>query len=79
MPHVHIHILPRNTHDYDRNDQVYDELEKSDMSRNLKVDAEKEREPRTSQQMAAEAKILRKLYDSPVPIPADSLLQAVDG
>ncbi|CAL8379022.1 unnamed protein product, partial [Boreogadus saida] len=48
--HVHVHILPRKAGDFERNDSVYDELQKHDR--------EEEDMPskwRTEEEMAAEA------------------------
>ena len=61
VPHVHVHVLPRRPGDFDRNDDVYDELE------NRRPDARREaldddRRPRTAEEMAAEANELRALF-----------------
>lgn len=37
----------------------------------LKVDADEDRKPRTKDEMAAEATILRQLFDTSLPIPSD--------
>lgn len=72
VPHVHVHIIPRKPNDFERNDQIYDELEKADMNRSaLKVDAPDDRKPRTKDEMAAEAAILRQLFSTSLPIPTD--------
>jgi len=61
VPHVHVHVLPRRPGDFDRNDDIYDELE------NRRPDARREalddnRRPRTVEEMAAEANELRALF-----------------
>lgn len=70
VPHIHVHILPRKPGDFGRNDDVYDELEKSNMNRKLKVDADEDRKPRTLSEMAAEASELRTLFSDSLPIPS---------
>ncbi|KAJ1551529.1 hypothetical protein HK096_009113 [Nowakowskiella sp. JEL0078] len=70
VPHCHVHILPRVRNDYNRNDDVYVDLEKHEqkLSNNLMehtgapVDFEAERVVRTKLDMAAEANVLRKLF-----------------
>ena len=74
VPHVHVHILPRRSGDFEKNDQVYDELEKLEEEleelaeiHGKKVKGEKlnldiERKPRTPDEMAAEASALRSLF-----------------
>lgn len=71
VPHVHVHIVPRKPGDFQRNDQIYDELEKSNQNRGVKVDAEEDRKPRTIEEMTAEALQLRSLYSDSLPIPND--------
>lgn len=71
VPHVHVHILPRRTGDFERNDQVYEELDKSKLSRKVTMDADKDRKPRSLNEMAQEAASLRPLYDASLPIPND--------
>lgn len=66
VPHVHIHVIPRVGGDFVPNDKIYDELEGG-----IKVDAEKERKPRTEDEMAEEAMRLRNLFQSPLQIPQD--------
>ncbi|XP_052534959.1 bis(5'-adenosyl)-triphosphatase isoform X5 [Tympanuchus pallidicinctus] len=53
--HVHVHVLPRRSGDFSRNDDVYKELQGHD----------KEDSPdkwRTEEEMAAEAAILKKYF-----------------
>ncbi|XP_062400982.1 bis(5'-adenosyl)-triphosphatase [Sardina pilchardus] len=57
VKHVHVHVLPRKTGDFERNDSVYDELQKHD-----KEDEDVPSKWRTEEEMAAEASVLRKLF-----------------
>ncbi|XP_026200341.1 bis(5'-adenosyl)-triphosphatase isoform X1 [Anabas testudineus] len=60
VKHVHIHVLPRKPGDFDRNDSIYDELQKHDR--------ENEDIPskwRSEEEMAAEASYLRKQIENP--------------
>ncbi|XP_070704956.1 bis(5'-adenosyl)-triphosphatase-like isoform X1 [Pempheris klunzingeri] len=55
VKHVHVHVLPRRAGDFERNDSIYDELQKHDQ--------ENEDIPskwRSEAEMAAEASLLRK-------------------
>lgn len=72
VPHVHVHVVPRKKGDFERNDQVYDEMDKADLSRNVTMDADEDRKPRTLQEMANEAAILRPLFSTSLPIPDDA-------
>jgi diadenosine tetraphosphate (Ap4A) HIT family hydrolase len=63
VPHVHVHVLPRRAGDFERNDDVYDALERAQVrGDNSKLDLDKERVPRTAAEMAAEADELRQLF-----------------
>ena len=75
VPHVHVHILPRISGDFVRNDDVYDELEawaprsedsvaKKEAGRRLEVLEDEDRRDRTMEQMADEADEYRKLMQS---------------
>ncbi|XP_045145881.1 bis(5'-adenosyl)-triphosphatase isoform X2 [Echinops telfairi] len=55
VKHVHVHILPRKTGDFSRNDSVYDELQKHD-----KEDCAATW--RSEEEMAAEAAALRVYF-----------------
>lgn len=71
VPHVHCHIVPRRPGDFKKNDDVYDALDNSDMTRKG-VDAE-DRSPRTKAEMAEEAMALRQLFVGlSLPIPSAS-------
>lgn len=76
VPHVHVHILPRKGGDFERNDQVYDELEAwaprecdvltkkelSDKSDYLEVPEDIDRKDRTPEEMANEAARYRNIF-----------------
>ncbi|XP_076125368.1 bis(5'-adenosyl)-triphosphatase-like [Alosa pseudoharengus] len=57
VKHVHVHVLPRKTGDFERNDSVYDELQKHD-----KENEDVPSKWRTEEEMSAEASALRKLF-----------------
>eukprot|EP00539_Tryblionella_compressa_P014732 CAMPEP_0178831824 /NCGR_PEP_ID=MMETSP0746-20121128/9662_1 /TAXON_ID=913974 /ORGANISM="Nitzschia punctata, Strain CCMP561" /LENGTH=106 /DNA_ID=CAMNT_0020494083 /DNA_START=1 /DNA_END=321 /DNA_ORIENTATION=- len=68
VPHVHVHILPRKSGDFERNDDVYDALEdwapRVDMVKertNIDVPDDKDRVDRTMEMMAEEAAMYRRL------------------
>ncbi|XP_015670272.1 bis(5'-adenosyl)-triphosphatase [Protobothrops mucrosquamatus] len=57
VKHVHVHVLPRKPGDFDRNDNIYDELQRHDK--------EAEDSPskwRSDEEMAIEATILKKYF-----------------
>jgi len=70
VPHVHVHVLPRRPGDFEKNDEIYDAIDQAsaDATAALKqkddtnLDLDKERKPRTREEMAAEAAELRKLF-----------------
>eukprot|EP00949_MAST-11_sp_MAST-11-sp1_P001634 g1634.t1 len=71
VPHVHVHILPRAQGDYDRMDDVHEDVEKWNMeegaayqSRSSQWPKDEERRPRTEQEMAEESARLRELMES---------------
>ncbi|KAL8447745.1 hypothetical protein Emag_004206 [Eimeria magna] len=63
VPHVHVHVLPRSPTDFERNDQVYEEIDAADMARERPAPSKgpdnEERRPRTDKDMAQEAADLR--------------------
>ncbi|KAL8272218.1 hypothetical protein Esti_003883 [Eimeria stiedai] len=63
VPHVHVHVLPRSATDFARNDDVYEELDATDMNREKPAASRgpdnEERKPRTDADMAQEAAELR--------------------
>ncbi|XP_039655051.1 bis(5'-adenosyl)-triphosphatase [Perca fluviatilis] len=60
VKHVHVHVLPRKAGDFERNDSVYDELQKHD-----REDEDVPSKWRSEDEMAAEASDLRKLLEKP--------------
>ena len=61
VPHLHVHMLPRRTGDFARNDDVYEELEKQGLGA-VHTDPNAARLPRTLAAMASEALSLRLLF-----------------
>ncbi|XP_030633689.1 bis(5'-adenosyl)-triphosphatase [Chanos chanos] len=57
VKHVHVHVLPRRAGDFQRNDSIYDELQKHD-----KEDEDNPAKWRTEEEMGREAADLRKLF-----------------
>ena len=69
VPHVHVHVLPRRSGDFEKNDQIYDEIDAAEKEipeakaqQGDKLDLDQERRPRTPEEMAEEAATLRKLF-----------------
>uniref|UniRef100_A0A8C9YMC1 Bis(5'-adenosyl)-triphosphatase n=1 Tax=Sander lucioperca TaxID=283035 RepID=A0A8C9YMC1_SANLU len=60
IQHVHVHVLPRKAGDFERNDSIYNELQKHD-----REDEDVPSKWRSEEEMAAEASGLRKLLESP--------------
>ncbi|XP_071960623.1 bis(5'-adenosyl)-triphosphatase-like [Antedon mediterranea] len=60
VQHVHVHILPRKAGDFERNDDVYSEIERH--NNKLHVD-KKGGKWRSDEDMAEEASALRNLFD----------------
>lgn len=52
--HVHVHILPRKPGDFERNDDIYEELHRHDK--------DEEKPWRTEEDMCAEAAEIRKYF-----------------
>ena len=64
VPHVHVHVMPRKVGDFERNDDVYEAIEKAgehEGERKACVDAEEDRVARTSEVMEKEAQWLRSM------------------
>lgn len=57
VKHVHVHVLPRKSGDFDRNDNIYDELQKHD-----KDTEDIPAKYRSEEEMAAEAADLKKYF-----------------
>lgn len=58
VPHVHIHILPRQSGDFKNNDDVYEGMDKKEREyaqEQSKLNLDVERKARTAAAMAAEA------------------------
>jgi len=70
VPHVHVHVLPRRSGDFEKNDDVYDAIDNAskDMvkassgKKGKQLDLDAERKVRTREEMAAEAAELRTLF-----------------
>lgn len=72
VPHVHVHVLPRKSGDFEKNDEIYDVIDESEkeIASTLagndkqadKLDLDKERKPRTPEEMAEEASTLRARF-----------------
>ncbi|XP_073324914.1 bis(5'-adenosyl)-triphosphatase-like [Pagrus major] len=60
VKHVHVHVLPRKAGDFERNDSVYDELQKHDQE-----DEDVPSKWRSEEEMAAEASVIRKQLENP--------------
>ena len=61
VPHVHVHVMPRKAGDFEKNDEIYDALDKKSEEMSKALDQE-ERKPRTRDEMATEAMAYRKLF-----------------
>ena len=65
VPHVHVHILPRVTNDFERNDDVYDKLQEwaptDELRQDISLDVPEdiERKDRSSDEMSREAQMYR--------------------
>ncbi|KAM6470834.1 bis(5'-adenosyl)-triphosphatase isoform 1-T1 [Liasis olivaceus] len=57
VKHVHVHVLPRKAGDFDRNDNIYDELQHHD-----KEEEDSPSKWRSEEEMAVEAAILKKYF-----------------
>ncbi|WOL07918.1 bifunctional bis(5'-adenosyl)-triphosphatase/adenylylsulfatase FHIT-like [Canna indica] len=62
VPHVHIHILPRKIGDFENNDEIYDAIDLKEKEMKEKLDLDKERKDRTSEEMAKEADEYRTFF-----------------
>ncbi|KAL7201282.1 hypothetical protein ACSBR1_033063 [Camellia fascicularis] len=61
VPHVHIHILPRKSGDFEKSDDVYDAIDEKEKELKQKLDLDKERKDRTLEEMSEEADEYRRL------------------
>jgi bis(5'-adenosyl)-triphosphatase len=71
VPHVHVHILPRKGGDFERNDDVYEELDawapRSGLEKpktTIDVPDDADRQDRTIEIMAEEAAVYNRILDS---------------
>ena len=71
VPHVHVHLLPRVVGDFERNDDVYDEIQNWAPREEMKVDLpdlevpdDEKRKDRTPQEMTEEAALYRNILES---------------
>ncbi|GJN13939.1 hypothetical protein PR202_gb00700 [Eleusine coracana subsp. coracana] len=62
VPHVHIHIIPRRTGDFEKNDEIYDAIDSKEKELKEKLDLDIERKDRTMEEMAHEANEYRALF-----------------
>ncbi|CAL5427029.1 unnamed protein product [Camellia sinensis] len=61
VPHVHIHILPRKSGDFEKSDDAYDAIDEKEKELKQKLDLDKERKDRTLEEMSEEADEYRRL------------------
>ncbi|KAL8142134.1 hypothetical protein V2J09_015166 [Rumex salicifolius] len=62
VPHVHVHIIPRKSGDFEKNDEIYDAVDEKEREMAEKLDLDKERKDRTLDEMAQEANEYRALF-----------------
>ncbi|GJM88145.1 hypothetical protein PR202_ga04172 [Eleusine coracana subsp. coracana] len=62
VPHVHIHVIPRRTGDFEKNDEIYDAIDAKQKELKEKLDLDLERKDRTMEEMAHEANEYRALF-----------------
>ncbi|XP_073023093.1 bifunctional bis(5'-adenosyl)-triphosphatase/adenylylsulfatase FHIT-like isoform X1 [Primulina eburnea] len=62
VPHVHIHVLPRKSGDFEKNDEIYDAIDLKEKELKQKLDLDKERKDRSIAEMTEEADEYRKLF-----------------
>ncbi|XP_044467350.1 bifunctional bis(5'-adenosyl)-triphosphatase/adenylylsulfatase FHIT [Mangifera indica] len=62
VAHVHIHILPRKSGDFERNDEIYDAIDVKEKELQQKLDLDKERKDRSFEEMTQEADEYRSLF-----------------
>ncbi|RDX75680.1 Bifunctional bis(5'-adenosyl)-triphosphatase/adenylylsulfatase FHIT, partial [Mucuna pruriens] len=60
VPHVHIHILPRKSGDYENNDDIYEDINEKEKELDRALEVDKERKDRSIEEMATEADEYRK-------------------
>ncbi|PIN25546.1 Diadenosine polyphosphate hydrolase and related proteins of the histidine triad (HIT) family [Handroanthus impetiginosus] len=62
VAHVHVHILPRKSSDFEKNDDIYDAIDLKEKELKQKLDLDIDRKDRTIEEMAEEANEYRKLF-----------------
>ncbi|KAG4989533.1 hypothetical protein JHK85_032516 [Glycine max] len=62
VPHVHIHLIPRKSGDFEKNDEIYDAIDEKEKELKQKLDLDKERKDRSLEDMSQEADEYRKLF-----------------
>ncbi|KAK4440922.1 Bifunctional bis(5'-adenosyl)-triphosphatase/adenylylsulfatase FHIT [Sesamum alatum] len=62
VPHVHIHILPRKSGDFEINNEIYEAIDSKEKELKEKLNLDKERKDRSMEEMAQEADEYRKLF-----------------
>ncbi|KAM3216873.1 bifunctional bis(5'-adenosyl)-triphosphatase/adenylylsulfatase FHIT [Capsicum annuum] len=62
VPHVHIHVIPRKSGDFEKKDEIYDALDLKEKEMKQSLDLDKERKDRRIEEMAEEAAEYRKLF-----------------
>ncbi|KAF3327312.1 Bis(5'-adenosyl)-triphosphatase [Carex littledalei] len=64
VPHVHIHVIPRKSGDFEKNDEIYDAIDVKEKELKEKLDLDVERKDRTLDEMAHEADTYRALFST---------------
>ncbi|KAI0511992.1 hypothetical protein KFK09_012626 [Dendrobium nobile] len=62
VPHVHIHIIPRKSGDFEKNDEIYDAIDVKEKQLKEKLDLDIDRKDRTFEEMSREADEYRLLF-----------------
>ncbi|KAH1153241.1 hypothetical protein GYH30_049063 [Glycine max] len=62
VPHVHIHLIPRKSGDFEKNDEIYDAMDEKEKELKQKLDLDKERKDKSLEEMSQEADEYRKLF-----------------
>ncbi|KAK8936540.1 hypothetical protein KSP39_PZI012810 [Platanthera zijinensis] len=62
VPHVHIHIIPRRSGDFEKNDEIYDAIDGKEKELKEKLDLDVDRKDRSFEEMAREADEYRSLF-----------------
>ncbi|XP_020584336.1 bifunctional bis(5'-adenosyl)-triphosphatase/adenylylsulfatase FHIT [Phalaenopsis equestris] len=62
VAHVHIHIIPRKSGDFEKNDEIYDAIDMKEKQLKESLDLDLDRKDRTFEEMAREAEEYRFLF-----------------